>query len=65
MENTGCGNTEHRGPDCHLAQINLRKGAGGHSLLCDGSLKRACRTQGLSKNAQLQATVNYRYCLCS
>ncbi len=31
---------------------------------CDGSLKGACPTQGLSKNAQLQATVNYS-CLCS
>ncbi len=30
MECTGCGNTEHKGlkdcPDCHLAQISLRKG---------------------------------------
>jgi len=36
-------------PDCNLAQISLRRGAGEH---------------GLSNNAQLQATVNYS-CLCS
>ncbi len=47
MENTGRGNTEPRGlkaevlycPDCHLAQISLRRGAGEHVLHCDGSLK--------------------------
>ncbi len=45
MEYTGGGNTEHRGlkakvrPDCHLAQISLREGAGEHVLHCDGSLK--------------------------
>jgi hypothetical protein len=26
-------------PDCHLAQISLRRGAGEHFLHCDGSLK--------------------------
>ena len=47
MEYTGCGNTEHRDlktrvlyrPDCRLAQISLRKGAGEHVLHWDGSLK--------------------------
>jgi hypothetical protein len=43
MENAGRGNTEPRGlrleycPDCHLAQISLRRGAGEHVLHCDGS----------------------------
>jgi hypothetical protein len=45
MENTGRGNTEPRGlkarvlPDCHLAQISLRRGVGEHVLHCDGSLE--------------------------
>jgi hypothetical protein len=26
-------------PDCHLAQISMRRGAGEHVLHCDGSLK--------------------------
>ncbi len=47
MENTGCGNTEHRGlkarvlpglPSCP-DYSSLRKGAGEHDLHCDGSLK--------------------------
>jgi hypothetical protein len=49
-------------PDCHLAQISLRRGAGEHVLHCDGSL-RACHNQALIKNAQLQDIVNYS-CLC-
>jgi hypothetical protein len=45
MENTGRGNTELRGqrleycPDCHLAQIRLKRGVGEHVLHCDGSLE--------------------------
>jgi hypothetical protein len=64
MENMGRGNTEPRGlsleycPDCHLAQISLRRGAGEHVLHCDGRLRRACHNQGLSKNAQLQAILS-------
>jgi hypothetical protein len=44
----------------------LRKRAGELVLHCDGSLKGLAipHTQGLSKNAQLQATVNYS-CLWS
>jgi hypothetical protein len=42
--------------DCHLAQISWKRGVGEHVLHCDGS--------GLSRNAQLQVTVNYS-CLCS
>ncbi len=64
MEYTGCGNSEHRGlnarveycPDCHLAQISLRKYAGSRKL------KRACHTQDLGKNAQLQQPLFFTYC---
>jgi hypothetical protein len=66
MKNTGCGNTEHRGlkaieycPDCHLAQISLRKGAGEHVLLSAGSLK------GLAIPRVEQKCSAASYCLCS
>jgi hypothetical protein len=49
-------------PDCHLAQISLEKVR--VSMFCTWKLKRARHTQGLSKNALLQASVNYRP-LCS
>jgi hypothetical protein len=45
MEYTSCGRTEKRGqkararPDCHLAQISLRKDAKKCGLHCDGNFK--------------------------
>jgi hypothetical protein len=45
-------------PDCHFGKISLRKGMVEHVLHSDGSLNRNCQTKFLSKNAQLQATVN-------
>jgi hypothetical protein len=47
-----------------LRQYRRQRPKGEHVLHCDGKLKRSCHTQGFSKNAQLQATVNYS-CLCS
>ncbi len=38
IQNTEASRLEYC-PDCHLAQISLRKGAGEHVLHCDGSLK--------------------------
>jgi hypothetical protein len=54
MDYTGCGNTEHRG---HLSQILLEKRC---RWACFALWWKACHIQGLSKNAQLQATVNYK-----
>jgi hypothetical protein len=68
IEYTGCSNTNTDAlrleycPDFHLAQISLKNGASEHVFYCDGRL--TGHTQGLSKNAQLQATVNCS-CLCS
>ncbi len=70
MEYTGCGNTEYRGlkaivlpwlPSC---SDKLEKKCAWSCFVLWWKLERACHTQGLSKNAHLQATVNYS-CLCS
>ncbi len=70
MEYTGCGNTDHRGlkarvlpwlPSC---PDELEKRCRWACFVLWWKLKRARLTQGLSKTAQLQATVNYS-CLCS
>jgi hypothetical protein len=46
-------------PDCLLAQISLRNGAGEHVLHCDGILKVFAIPRILAKlPMQLQATVN-------
>ncbi len=70
MENTGRGNTEPRGlkarvlpwlPSCPDL---LERRCGWACFALWWKLRRACDNQGLSKNAQLQATVIYS-CLCS
>jgi hypothetical protein len=73
MEYTGCGNTENRAyrleycPDCHLAQISLKKGVGEHILHCDGSIKglaipRVGAKCSAARYCQLQLPLFFTFC---
>ncbi len=66
MDYTGCGNTEHRGPRSRALHwlptcpdFAWEKVPRWACFALWWKFKKACHTQGLSKNVPVQATINY------